>query len=188
MLQIMAASPVHLLGPMNVLNLSVTTECFEYYYPNVTELPGNATGMDHSRFAMMDKVLTWVCAVCYIVILALGWLGNGLVIYVVLRYAKMKTVTNMYILNLAISDVLFIVSLPFLTTTTILKHWVFGFAMCKIYFVLFSINLFTGVFTLAVMSADRYLAVCHPIRSLKYRTPRIALFLCCSASGPCPSW
>lgn len=178
MSQIMAASPVHLLGPMNVLNLSVTTECFEYYYPNVTELPGNATGADHSRFAMMDKVLTWVCAVCYIVILALGWLGNGLVIYVVLRYAKMKTVTNMYILNLAISDVLFIVSLPFLTTTTILKHWVFGFAMCKIYFVLFSINLFTGVFTLAVMSADRYLAVCHPIRSLKYRTPRIALFLC----------
>ncbi|KAL8620529.1 hypothetical protein ACOMHN_066952 [Nucella lapillus] len=90
----------------------------------------------------------------------------------------MKTVTNMYILNLAISDVLFIVSLPFLTTTTIIKHWVFGFAMCKIYFVLFSINIFTGVFTLTVMSADRYLAVCHPIRSLKYRTPRIALFLC----------
>jgi hypothetical protein len=28
------------------------------------------------------------------------------------------------------------------------------------------------------MSADRYLAVCHPIRSLKYRTPRVALFLC----------
>jgi hypothetical protein len=91
-------------------------------------------------------VLTIVCAVLYVVIVALGWVGNGLVIYVVLRYAKMKTVTNMYILNLAISDVLFLFSLPFLTTTTLVQHWVFGFAMCKIFFVLFSINLFTGLY------------------------------------------
>ncbi|KAK7112310.1 somatostatin receptor type 2-like [Littorina saxatilis] len=155
---------------------AATTTCVEYY--NVT-VGGNSTNITvNPQGEMLGIVLTWLCAVCYIIILSLGWLGNGLVIYVVLRYAKMKTVTNMYILNLAISDVLFIVSLPFLTTTTIVKHWVFGFAMCKIYFVLFSINLFTGVFTLAVMSADRYLAVCHPIRSLKYRTPRIALFLC----------
>lgn len=154
-----------------------TSECYETSIINVTELPPNTTNSSGVNGGF-TQVLTIVCAVCYIIIMALGWLGNGLVIYVVLRYAKMKTVTNMYILNLAISDVLFIVSLPFLTTTTLIRHWMFGFAMCKIYFVLFSINLFTGVFTLAVMSADRYLAVCHPIRSLKYRTPRIALFLC----------
>lgn len=63
-------------------------------------------------------------------------------------------------------------------TTSLVKHWVFGFAMCKIYFVLYSLNLFGGAFNLCFMSADRYLAVCHPIRSLKYRTPRIALFSC----------
>ncbi|PVD39500.1 hypothetical protein C0Q70_02134 [Pomacea canaliculata] len=153
-----------------------STDVLEYC-DDVT-LPTNTSNFSFPSFETMEKALTWFCAVCYILVFLLGWLGNGLVIYVVLRYAKMKTVTNMYILNLAISDALFIVSLPFLTTTSILKHWVFGFAMCKIYFVLFSINLFTGVFTLAVMSADRYLAVCHPIRSMKYRTTRIALFLC----------
>ncbi|CAG5135133.1 unnamed protein product [Candidula unifasciata] len=125
-----------------------------------------------------EKVLPYVLLVCYLLICALGLVGNALVIYVVLMFAKMKTVTNMYILNLALSDVLFLTILPVMGTTAVVKHWIFGFAMCKIYFVLYSINLFGGAFNLCVMSADRYLAVCHPIRSLKYRTPRIALFLC----------
>ncbi|CAL1538289.1 unnamed protein product, partial [Lymnaea stagnalis] len=124
------------------------------------------------------KVLPYAVIVCYLLICALGLIGNGLVIYVVLMFAKMKTVTNMYILNLALSDVLFLTMLPILATTSIVQHWIFGFAMCKIYFVVYSINLFGGAFNLCLMSADRYMAVCHPIRSLRYRTPRIALFLC----------
>ncbi|XP_052262492.1 somatostatin receptor type 2-like [Dreissena polymorpha] len=116
----------------------------------------------------------------YILICTCGLIGNGLVIYVVLRFSKMKTVTNLYILNLAMSDVLFLISLPFLVTTTILEHWIFGKAMCKIFFVSFSINFFTSVLTLTAMSADRYLAVCHPVRSVYYRTTRIAFFVCIS--------
>lgn len=131
-----------------------------------------------AAFSTYDLVLPYILLVCYLLICAAGLGGNGLVIYVVLMFAKMKTVTNMYILNLALSDVLFLTMLPIMATTALVKHWVFGFAMCKIYFVLYSINLFGGAFNLCVMSADRYLAVCHPIRSLKYRTPRIALFLC----------
>lgn len=125
-----------------------------------------------------EHVLPYILLVCYLLICAIGVTGNSLVIYVVLMFAKMKTVTNMYILNLALSDVLFLMILPIMGTTALVKHWLFGFAMCKIYFVLYSINLFGGAFNLCVMSADRYLAVCHPIRSLKYRTPRVALFLC----------
>lgn len=114
----------------------------------------------------------------YAVICFVGLLGNGLVIFVILRYAKMKTVTNMYILNLAIADSLFLLGMPFLIVTTILRYWVFGMAMCKIYFVLISINFFTSVFTLTALSGDRYLAVCHAIRSVQYRTARIAFLVC----------
>ena len=116
----------------------------------------------------------------YVFICLCGFVGNGLVIYVVLRFSNMKTVTNLYILNLAVSDVLFLTSMPFLATTTILKYWIFGKAMCKIYFVFFSINFFTSVLTLTAMSVDRYLAVCHPVSSVKYRTTRIAFFVCVS--------
>ncbi|GFN86244.1 somatostatin receptor type 1 [Plakobranchus ocellatus] len=156
---------------------TVTLPLCELEALNVTQAPrilSNATD-DQSEF---ERVMPYVILVCYSFICLFGLVGNGLVIYVILMYAKMKTVTNKYILNLAISDVLFLVMLPFIATTAMLGHWPFGFAMCKIYFVIYSINLFGGAFTLCVMSADRYLAVCHPIRSLKYRTPGIALLLC----------
>ena len=117
---------------------------------------------------------------CYIFICFCGLVGNGLVIYVVCRFSKMKTVTNFYILNLALSDVLFLLSLPFLIMTTIIEHWIFGRVMCKFYLVMFSINFFTNTFTLTAMSADRYLAICHPIRSVYYRTTRVAMFVCLS--------
>nr|AKQ62998.1 orphan G-protein coupled receptor 4 [Platynereis dumerilii] len=121
---------------------------------------------------------TGIFTTFYGLICIVGLVGNGLVIFVVLRYAKMKTVTNMYILNLAIADFCFLVGLPFLIVTAIMKHWIFGFAACKMFFILTSINWFTSVFTLTVMSADRYMAVVHPIRSMSYRTPMVALVVC----------
>jgi len=81
-------------------------------------------------------------------------------------------------MNLAVADVCFLVGMPFLVTTMLLKRWIFGDVMCRIFMILTSINWFTSVFTLTVMSADRYLAVCHPIRSMNYRTPLIASIVC----------
>ncbi|BFZ17726.1 hypothetical protein BsWGS_20765 [Bradybaena similaris] len=144
---------------------------------NETAGETNATNVTSSLSAN-QTVLDNVNVVCYIIICVLGLTGNSLVVYVVLMQAKMKTVTNMYILNLALSDILFLIMLPITVTTVIVKHWVFGLVMCKIYFVLYAFNIFGVVFNLCVMSADRYLAVCHPIRALKYRTPRIALSIC----------
>ncbi|XP_033742197.1 somatostatin receptor type 2-like [Pecten maximus] len=119
-------------------------------------------------------VSTYVVVVSYACIFLCGLIGNGLVIFVVLRYAKMKTVTNLYILNLAVSDFLYLLHLPLISTTTYLQYWMFGNAVCKINFVLYSINFFAGVFTLTSLGGDRYIAVCHAIKSQEYRTPRYA--------------
>ncbi|XP_056136421.1 somatostatin-like receptor F_48D10.1 [Lampris incognitus] len=117
---------------------------------------------------------TLVTAVISLTVFVLGMTGNTLAIYVVLRYAKMKTVTNIYIFNLAVADELYIVGLPFLTTQNVLSYWPFGSFLCRVVMTADSMNQFTSIFCLTVMSIDRYLAVVHPISSTKWRHPRMA--------------
>lgn len=50
--------------------------------------------------------------------------------------------------------------------------------MCKMFFSLTAVNWFASVFTLTVLSADRYLAVCHAIDSRRYRTTSGAQVVC----------
>jgi hypothetical protein len=112
--------------------------------------------------------------VLYSVVCLVGLLGNTLVIYVVVRFSKMQTVTNMYIVNLAVADECFLIGIPFLLTTMSRQSWPFGNVMCKAYMTSTSINQFTSSIFLTIMSADRYIAVCHPISSPKIRTPLIS--------------
>ncbi|KAL6102469.1 sstr3 [Pungitius sinensis] len=110
----------------------------------------------------------------YIVVCAIGLGGNTLVIHIVLHYSKIESVTNIYILNLAIADELFMLGLPFLAVQNTLQSWPFGSFMCRLVMTVDSINQFTSIFCLTVMSIDRYLAVVHPIRSSKWRRPLVA--------------
>ncbi|XP_039508062.1 somatostatin receptor type 5 [Pimephales promelas] len=121
-----------------------------------------------------DENSTEVLAVIYLVVFVVGLTGNSLAIFVVLRYTKMKTVTNMYILNLAVADELYILGLPFLTAHNVLTYWPFGNFLCRILMWADSISQFTSTFCLTVMSIDRYMAVVHPIRSARWRRPSVA--------------
>lgn len=86
----------------------------------------------------------------------------------------MKTAVNQFILNLSVADGVFILGLPMIITTSLVRQWLFGSVLCKIYYIMTCVNMFTGSFTLAIMSADRFLAVYFPLRSKIYRTPRNA--------------
>lgn len=135
---------------------------------NESDVRANRT--DHS----LNKTSTVVITCMYFLVCAVGLCGNALVIYVILRYAKMKTVTNIYILNLAVADVLFMLGLPFIAIQLALVHWPFGPVLCRVVMTVDSLNQFTSIFCLMVMSIDRYLAVVHPIKSTKWRKPRTA--------------
>ncbi|XP_043926889.1 somatostatin receptor type 3 [Protopterus annectens] len=110
----------------------------------------------------------------YLVVCVVGLSGNTLVIHVVLRYCKTESVTNIYILNLALADELFMLGLPFLTVQNALSYWPFGSLMCRLVMTLDAINQFTSIFCLTVMSIDRYLAVVHPVKSSKWRKRQVA--------------
>ncbi|CAN8002442.1 unnamed protein product [Ixodes hexagonus] len=136
---------------------------------------------DQPFFTSHPEFVVEFSKLLYGLVCLIGLCGNSLVLYVVLRFSKMQTVTNMYIFNLALADEMFLVGLPFFIATMVFKYWPFGAAMCKVYMTTTSINQFTSSLLLTVMSADRYVAVCHPISSPRYRTPFIAKFVCLTA-------
>ncbi|XP_069947155.1 somatostatin receptor type 2 [Cherax quadricarinatus] len=146
-------------------------------YLNVTdpEFARNCTlGVFTGDVSPIHMVANLVMQACYAVAFLVGLCGNTLVIYVVTRFSNMQTVTNLYIVNLAIADELFVIGIPFLMITSALGYWPFGSIMCKLYMITTSLNQFTSSLFLTIMSADRYIAVCHPISSPKFRTPMIS--------------
>ncbi|XP_004687190.1 PREDICTED: somatostatin receptor type 4 [Condylura cristata] len=128
-----------------------------------------ATGTGDARAAGMVTIQCIYALVCL-----LGLVGNALVIFVILRYAKMKTATNIYLLNLAIADELFMLSVPFVASSAALRHWPFGSVLCRAVLGVDGLNMFTSVFCLTVLSVDRYVAVVHPLRAATYRRPSVA--------------
>ncbi|KAI3356999.1 hypothetical protein L3Q82_003632 [Scortum barcoo] len=117
-----------------------------------------------------------ILPVIYSVICAVGLTGNTAVIYVILKAPKMKTVTNMFILNLAIADDLFTLVLPINIAEHLLHYWPFGEVLCKVILSIDHYNIFSSIYFLTVMSIDRYLVVLATVRSkrMPYRTYRAA--------------
>ncbi|KAK1157827.1 neuropeptides B/W receptor type 2-like [Acipenser oxyrinchus oxyrinchus] len=114
--------------------------------------------------------------VIYSVICAVGLTGNTAVIYVILKAPKMKTVTNMFILNLAIADDLFTLVLPINIAEHLLHYWPFGEVLCKVILSIDHYNIFSSIYFLTVMSIDRYLVVLATVQSktMPHRTYRAA--------------
>lgn len=68
----------------------------------------------------------------YAIILLLAVVGNGLVILTLVQNRRMRTITNVFLLNLAVSDILLgVFCMPFTLVGTLLRDFVFGEFMCK---------------------------------------------------------
>uniref|UniRef100_A0A8C9EDI2 Mu-type opioid receptor n=1 Tax=Phocoena sinus TaxID=42100 RepID=A0A8C9EDI2_PHOSS len=140
--------------------------------PNRTELGGSDSLCPSTGSPSMITAITIMAL--YSIVCVVGLFGNFLVMYVIVRYTKMKTATNIYIFNLALADALATSTLPFQSVNYLMGTWPFGTILCKIVISIDYYNMFTSIFTLCTMSIDRYIAVCHPVKALDFRTPRNA--------------
>ena len=143
------------------------------YASGPTGFPYNSS-LDYEDYLQEPDASKIIIPSIYALVCCVGLTGNAMVIYVILKYAKMKTATNIYILNLAIADELFMLSVPFLATSAAVRHWPFGSLMCRLVLSVDGINMFTSIFCLTVLSVDRYVAVVHPIKAARYRRPTVA--------------
>ncbi|XP_076636547.1 cholecystokinin receptor type A isoform X2 [Colletes latitarsis] len=107
----------------------------------------------------------------YGTIFLLSVVGNSLVLITLARNKRMRTVTNVYLLNLAVSDLLLgVFCIPFTLLGQILKNFVFGITMCKLIPYFQAVSVSVGVWTLVAISLERYFAICRPLKSRRWQT------------------
>jgi hypothetical protein len=74
-----------------------------------------------------------VVPVIWAILIIVGAVGNGLVLYILLRFGE-RSVTNIYIINLALADLAFLlIVVPITAVSFAMPSWVFGDGMCKFF-------------------------------------------------------
>ncbi|KAG7301077.1 hypothetical protein JYU34_015467 [Plutella xylostella] len=107
----------------------------------------------------------WVLIGTHAVVFFIGLVGNALVCIAVYRNHAMRTVTNYFIVNLAVADFMVIlICLPPTVLWDVTETWFFGTAMCRIVLYFQSVAVTVSVLTLTFISVDRWYAICFPLK------------------------
>ncbi|XP_067309420.1 chemokine XC receptor 1 [Pseudorasbora parva] len=103
-----------------------------------------------------------VTPVIFIIIVLFSCVGNSLVLYVLVKYENLKSLTNTFLLNLALSDLIFTFGLPF-WAHYYMYGWTLGDPACKAVNYVFYTGYYSSIIFLTVLTVHRYMAVVHPM-------------------------
>uniref|UniRef100_A0A8C1Z2I7 G-protein coupled receptors family 1 profile domain-containing protein n=1 Tax=Cyprinus carpio TaxID=7962 RepID=A0A8C1Z2I7_CYPCA len=112
----------------------------------------------------------------YYVIFIASVLGNGVVLLVLYKFEKLNTVTNIFLINLLVSNLIFTLTLPFQAVHHS-DQWIFGEALCKLVNGADYLGFYSSILFLTLMTFDRYLAVVHCVVANKRRRSCYAIVL-----------
>ncbi|XP_055904470.1 neuropeptide F receptor isoform X4 [Eupeodes corollae] len=110
----------------------------------------------------------YVLIVMYSVLIVFGAVGNTLVVIAVVRKPMMRTARNLFILNLAISDLLLcLVTMPLTLMEILSKFWPFGTCavLCKMIAMLQATSIFVSTISISAIAFDRYQVIVYPTRN-----------------------
>ncbi|XGW35789.1 hypothetical protein V3C99_019181 [Haemonchus contortus] len=126
-----------------------------------------------SKRALDQSTLLQV-TVGYIVILLIGLLGNILAISVLRKHPLMKTHSSIYIMNLAMADLITLcVGLPFELIMNWSQYpWPFPDLFCNLKALIAETTNYVSIITILLFSIERYIAVCHPFVFVKIKPLR----------------
>ncbi|XP_076226566.1 QRFP-like peptide receptor isoform X1 [Nomia melanderi] len=128
------------------LNLHITTEILWYFY------------------LKFQGETNYLLIFLYVPVMVVAVTANVLVIAVVFKYHYMRSVTNYFVVNLSVADLLVTtICMPVAVSQAVSIVWIHGEVMCKLSSYLQGVAVAASVFTITAMSIDRYLAIRSPI-------------------------
>lgn len=143
---------------------------------NYSEFVVNPDTQPCDTFTIPDALMIAV-SVFYILIFLLAIPGN-LVVGLVIGLSKQSLPpSDLYLLHLAVADLLLAITLPF-WATSVTKGWVFGDAMCKIVTVLQELSFYSSILFLTCISMDRYMVIVRAMEARKNNRQVVSWVVC----------
>ncbi|NXC32652.1 BKRB1 protein, partial [Campylorhamphus procurvoides] len=122
-------------------------------------------------YYILPKYINTVCVI--------GMFGNIFVLFVYSLHKGALKIAEIYLMNLAVADLIFLMGLPFWAANIRNKfNWPFGSFLCRSTSASISLNMYTSIYLLVAVSADRYLTLVHTLNHRKIRSRTIARGIC----------
>ncbi|NWI26011.1 CLTR2 protein, partial [Sula dactylatra] len=146
---------------------------------NISKMALDNNFTDSSFNCTIDSFKQVIYPVTYLFIFFLGAVGNGLSIYVFFQPSQRKTSVNIYMQNLAVSDLMFVSTLPFRATYFLLgSRWIFGDILCRIMTYTLYVNMYCSIYFLTMLSVVRFIAIVYPFKRWKITNMKYAKITC----------
>ncbi|NXS49449.1 CLTR2 protein, partial [Balaeniceps rex] len=146
---------------------------------NISKMALDDNSTNSSFNCTIDSFKQVIYPIMYLPIFFLGAVGNGLSIYVFFQPSQRKTSVNIYMQNLAVSDLMFVSTLPFRATYFLLgSHWIFGDIVCRIVTYTLYVNMYCSIYFLTVLSVVRFIAIVYPFKHWKITNMKYARIIC----------
>ncbi|XP_049428347.1 C-C chemokine receptor type 7 [Epinephelus fuscoguttatus] len=155
----------HLDYNMSYLNYPYEGNMSDWNYDDFPELCVKESNRQFRR---------WFMPTFYTIICFLGLTGNLLVILTFFYFKRLKTMTDVYLLNLSFADLLFALSLPFWAANS-MTEWVLGLLVCKAMHTIYKVSFYSSMFILSFISVERYFVIAKAVSVHRYRSQAVFL-------------
>ncbi|XP_067221043.1 lysophosphatidic acid receptor 6a [Chanodichthys erythropterus] len=145
---------------------------------NFSNLDNNSLPLNTTSCPKNDNFKYPLYSIVFSIVFMVGLITNVAAMYIFTCSLKLRNETTTYMMNLVVSDLLFVLTLPLRVFYFIQQNWPFGSLLCKLSASLFYTNMYGSILFLTCISVDRFLAIVHPFRSRGLRTKRNAKIVC----------
>lgn len=128
----------------------------------------NDSSQEYERFLQFKKFFLFCM---YLVVFICGLMGNFLVLVIYIFYQKLKSLTDVFLMNLFLVDLVFVCTFFFWVYVSFYE-WVFGNIMCKILLGIYILNFYIFMFIFICIIVDRFIVVGQVIKVYNQQVKR----------------
>ncbi|XP_078573442.1 delta-type opioid receptor-like [Branchiostoma floridae x Branchiostoma japonicum] len=132
------------------------------------------------HLSLSERVLRNAGTAVGSVFTAVGIAGNILVMFIILRFPRMRTVPNVYLFCIAFSDLVILTVAPIIIHFYRVGRWVFGPGACEAESCIKFTSVFASFFLVSAFNVERYQVIMHPLETRHRQSLRKAALICLS--------